>query len=382
MYIKYNTQEEIASKISKILKIIDPNMRKTQLNVIPYIIFGMINSESSVTGDIAKVLKDDFSKIHYDSITRRIRRLFNNKHFNAYDFYDKIIKYVISHHDNNIHISFDHMYSKENYTVLLFSMRIGKQGIPIHFRTFAGIKNPDAYLDDTICESIKIVSSYFDGMNCNLIFSADRWFNSEKILSTIDSLGHTYTIRFKGNIKIKVFDSKEGHYIYKYSGELKGLKHQGKYYTDVYLYDNSSLKTNVAISKSDSIDEPWIIISNQNISRAIRNYSYRFGNIECVFKNQKSNGFYIEKICNATLKGFTSMYALVCFCVLYLTILGTDYSKNTRCYRNDKIRTHTTTHGKKVRIVSLFNTGLILFNLAFNSSKYIRLPFSLKLYDI
>lgn len=126
-----------------------------------------------------------------------------------------------------------------------------------------------------------------------------------------------------------------------------------------------------------------MIATNGEPNRAIRDYSYRFGGIETLFKNQKSNGFYLETITTASLKSFTSMYTLSCVATLFLTILSADYSRNTRCYRNVKIETHKTYKDKgRIRIISLFNTGLILFHLAYNSSKYIRIPFHFVLYDI
>ena len=77
---------------------------------------------------------------------------------------------------------------------------------------------------------------------------------------------------------------------------------------------------------------------------------------------------------------------MCCVAVTYLTILGTDYSKNTRCYKSAKFTTHKVyiVNGvrKKKRVLSLFNTGLTLFKLALNSTHYIRLTFSFKLYDI
>ena len=42
----YNTQAEIINEIREFLKNNIPNLRKTQLNIIPEIIFGMIFSES------------------------------------------------------------------------------------------------------------------------------------------------------------------------------------------------------------------------------------------------------------------------------------------------------------------------------------------------
>ncbi len=80
------------------------------------------------------------------------------------------------------------------------------------------------------------------------------------------------------------------------------------------------------------------------------------------------------------------MYTLVCVGVTYLTILGADYSKNTNCYKNEKIETHKTynKNGKKIkkRVMSLFNTGLTLFNRAFESTVYVRLPVTFVLYDV
>ncbi len=73
---------------------------------------------------------------------------------------------------------------------------------------------------------------------------------------------------------------------------------------------------------------------------------------------------------------------MACFVSLFLTILGADFSKNTKCYRNVKIITHKNCHGSKIRTLSLFNTGLTLFKKAFNSSVYIRIPFHFILYDI
>ena len=97
----YNTQKDIASGFSNFLKEIFPNIRKTQLKIIPYIIHGMIISESLVPNDIAKVLKDDFSLVQIESIVKRIKRLFVNKHFNPYIIYDKIIRYVIENYKKN-----------------------------------------------------------------------------------------------------------------------------------------------------------------------------------------------------------------------------------------------------------------------------------------
>ena len=92
----YNTQAEITNKIREFLKNNVPNLRKTQLNIIPEIIFGMIFSESVVFTDIAKCLKNEFSHVQLESIQKRIRRFFNNKIFNPEFFYNSLVFHVIS----------------------------------------------------------------------------------------------------------------------------------------------------------------------------------------------------------------------------------------------------------------------------------------------
>lgn len=76
------------------------------------------------------------------------------------------------------------------------------------------------------------------------------------------------------------------------------------------------------------------------------------------------------------------MYCIACVGVLLLTIAGASFTKNTKIYKNIKIETHKTFGNKKIRIMSLFNTGLTLFNIAFNSKRYINFPIRFILYDI
>lgn len=157
-------------------------MRKTQLNIIPYVIFGMMISESLVPSDITKHLKEEFSLIQPESVIKRINRLFKNELFSPYDLYDQIIRYIIEnykikHNDNKVHIVFDHMFSRDNYTVFMMTMRVGNQGIPLWFRYFEGKECPEAFQEEFIKEGISYVSALFDN-KYNLIFLADRWFNS------------------------------------------------------------------------------------------------------------------------------------------------------------------------------------------------------------
>ena len=82
----------------------------------------------------------------------------------------------------------------------MISMRVGTQGIPVYFKVFKG-KADDAFKEKIIINGITFVSKLFNN-KFELIFTADKWFNSVNIMKHIDSLGHTYTIRLKGNVTV------------------------------------------------------------------------------------------------------------------------------------------------------------------------------------
>ena len=86
-------------------------------------------------------------------------------------------------------------------------------------------------------------------------------------------------------------------------------------------------------------------------------------------------------MCN--IQSFTTLFTLVCVSLLWLTILGADYTKNKNHFKNCfKIRYSKRNGNGNKRTFSLFNTGLFFFNLAFESSKYILLKCNFLLYDI
>lgn len=125
------------------------------------------------------------------------------------------------------------------------------------------------------------MSSLFD-KSFDLIFLADRWFNSTSLMKHIDSLGHTYCIRLKSTLKTLIYDARERHRIWKTTGDIKAQKEHSKLFYNLELTRNK-YKCNLAISKSDNVKEPWIIITNGDPKRAIKDYGYRFGAIESIF---------------------------------------------------------------------------------------------------
>lgn len=293
MFKLYNSQSQITSDLSKFFKNVFPPISKPHLKVIPNIILGMVKAESVVTTDIIKNYK------------------LKNK---------------------NVYISFDHMYCKDKFTIFLLSLRIGKQGIPLWFRCFKGVDNSEAFKLSLINKGISYVLTLFNGKKCNIIFLADRWFNFREIMQHIESLGDTYCIRTKSNVSIEIDNYKDSDMIASIS-DVEPLFSKSLYFDSVRI---TSLKfpTKLAVSKTDSHKEPFFILTNGNTREAIKHYGYRFGSIEFIFKNQKSNGFYLESTKMRNIQSFTTLFTLVCVAILWLTILGSDYTKNKSHFKN------------------------------------------------
>lgn len=159
------------------------------------------------------------------------------------------------------------------------------------------------------------------------------------------------------------------------------MKYKAKVIKDVF-YTRKLFKTNIVVSNYSNTDEPWYLITNDDTSRAVRNYSYRFGSIECVFKSQKSNGFRLESTNTQKIEHFISLFTVMCVALVWLTIIGSDYSKNKHHYsikiRDTKKHTNNTTS----RLFSLFNLGLTIFNRCYYNTVNFTLRFDFVLYDV
>ena len=83
------------------------------------------------------------------------------------------------------------------------------------------------------------------------------------------------------------------------------------------------------------------------------------------------------------IQSFTTMFGLMCVALLWLTILGVDYSKNSSKYQNNLKIYYCKKEKEGIkRVFSLFNTGLLYFNLLFNSNNPLRIKCNFILYEI
>lgn len=394
----YNTKSNIVKGLIHFFASSGLNLSIPQKKMLPFIILGMIDSESIVTANIAKTFKFSFFSSNNDSNQRRIRRFFSNPNFDIYSFYNTIIKHIISNiksiKHSKIIITMDHMYTSNNFVILVFTLKLGKQGIPIWFKC-AKCKNinhspillntkKQLFNQQFIINSVKEVMSLFKDISSDskIIFLADRWFDNFYLMKFINDSGHYFAIRTKAktNKRYTIFDTKEKHMVTKLFKDLKPKIHSSLYLDNIFI-GKLNFKCNLAISRGKISDDPWYILTNLNSQDAIRTYSHRYGSIEHVFKSQKTNGFYLEDTKTKNLKAFETMYGLCCFSHLWLSIIGADYSKNYKHIKNRlNIRFTKKVGNKTERILSMFKLGLTIFKTLIDSHINLPIKCNLQLY--
>ena len=126
----YYTQDKVSSFFRNFFQD-NLSLSVPHLKNLSSIITAMIDSESVVSADIARSFKDTFYPIQLASLERRFIRFFSSFSNIAYSSFQSFISSIISKyrikHNDRIHIAFDHMYCRDKFIILLFSLRIGKQ---------------------------------------------------------------------------------------------------------------------------------------------------------------------------------------------------------------------------------------------------------------
>jgi len=281
-----------------------------------------------------------------------------------------------------VHIIFDHVFIKKRFTVILFSLRIGKSSIPLWFRCFKAIPE-EAFTTDLLKQGILYCKNLFVNHDVNLIYLGDRGFFTINLFKYFDELNISFNIRISNNALFRPIH-----------GEFKGhtmtlkdipinLKHS-KFFYNCFL-TNQNYRCNIAVSRTIilehniELDDIWYVATNSDPKRAIKDYGYRFGGIETVFKNMKTNGFYLEKTLIRNLHAFTSLFGIICIALSWMTIIGSDLGKNRK---NKLIGATKKVKGKFIRVLSLFNAGLTWFHKCYYTSfSLFKLKYSFILYD-
>lgn len=123
--------------------------------------------------------------------------------------------------------------------------------------------------------------------------------------------GCFFCIRAKSFSTFSFYNSR-GKFVTQHLRDIKPVAQHSKVLKDV-LFTRSLFKTNTVVpTYSNHPNDIWYLVTNDNTSYATKNYSYRFGSIECIFKSQKSNGFRLESTNTKFVEHFISLFTVMC----------------------------------------------------------------------
>ena len=373
----YNTFEENTSKLRKLFLKVSNTISKPAANNMALVVNGTINSNSIITDFIAEKM-ESLKELKPDSINKRISRFWNNKNINMELFYDDLIKHVLSNfkikHNNRVYIVIDHTFNRDDFTSIVVTLCIGTQSIPIYFRCFEGVDDKEAFAIKTIEQALETAASNFN--DAEIIYLADRWFNDPNIINKITSMCKFYVIRTKTNINVSIDNGDT----FVSLNTIKPKKSAPRYFKNILFSETKKVNCNLVLSK-DSKD-PWYLITNFDCNEALKCYRKRFGGCEFTFKNQKSNGFQLEKTTTRKLSAFKMRFGITCIAILWMTIIGASYVKNKSHQKVDFYDIRKTKTGKSFRVISLFSLGMKIYKYYKNSIYNYNLRFDFKLYDI
>ena len=171
--------------------------------------------------------------------------------------------------------------------------------------------------------------------------------------------GCFFCIRAKSFFTFSFYNSR-GEFVTQHLRDIKPVAQHSKVLKDV-LFTRSLFKTNIVVpTYSNHTNDIWYLVTNDNTSYATKNYSYRFGSIECIFKSQKSNGFRLESTNTKFVEHFISLFPVMCVALTWLSIIGSDYTRNKKGY-HIKVRDVHQRKGKSLLSIILFSILGLLF---------------------
>lgn len=249
----YNIYDNISTDLSNFFDSLNLHIDKRNLKILVSTIISMIQAESVVTSKLATSFNSASSSSNSSSNEKTLWRFFNNKHINIYDIFNSISNRVISNISNVRHdlliVTFDHMFIKNNFVILMFTLKIDNQGIPISFylertssnthSTIQKNSRKKLFSQDFIFNALDHVIDLLKPLNCKILFLADRWFFNLSLLKHIQDMGCFFAVRakIKSSVKVSIYDKKEGHNISKNLSDLTSYAYKPHYFKDIPFGD-------------------------------------------------------------------------------------------------------------------------------------------------
>ena len=368
-----NDQEYITTELKKTLeKMII--LSAPRLNNLIAMIIGIICSQSVVLSKISQELKDCYSSGTEESKIKRLQRFLSNKAIEPerlYEFFAYKLLQKYKFKSKSLYIIFDHTTIDDRFLILQFSLKVGKRAVPLWFKLFK--YKQDGNKDFIhVKEGLRFLHKILTPYKFDVTILADRGFKSIDLFSFIDEeLKWKYCIRCTKDLGIFI----DGKNKIKNLNDIIPRKKATKHFYNVKLTSKKYI-CNMAVCKAQDAEDTWFIANNISAPYAIREYKKRF-DIEEMFRDFKSSGFNLEDTWSNNIHYAKMLYFCVCIAYSYMISLGISCSKDKK---NNLLGATKNIKGNKIRIYSIFTSGLKWFKRAYYSCRkkyYLKTCFTL-----
>ena len=233
--------------------------------------------------------------------------------------------------------------------ILQFLLKVGRRAIPLWFKLFKYKQDGNKDFIHTK-EGLKFLYNILTPYGFDVTILADRGFKSIDLFKFIDEvLLWKYCIRCTKDLGISI----DGKIKMKKLEDITPIKGSTKYFYNIKLTAKEYI-CNMAVCKTQDAEDVWFIANNLSEPYAIMEYKKRF-DIEEMFRDFKSSGFNLEDTSSNNIHYAKMLYLCVCIDYCYIISLGVSCTKDKK---NKLLGSTKNIKGKKIRIYSLFTTGI------------------------
>ena len=357
-----NDQEYITTELKKTLEKM-LILSSPRLNNLVAMVVGIIICQSVVLSKISQELKDSYSSATEESKIKRLQRFLSNKAINPEKLYEffayKLLKKYKSRY-KSIYIIFDHTTIEDRFVILQFSLKVGRRSIPLWYKIFKYKQDGNKDFKH-VREGLNFLHKIITPHEFDVTILADRGFKSVDLFKFIDKvLNWKYCIRCTKDLGIFI----DGKRQIKKLEDITPCKGTTKHFYNVKLTAQEYV-CNMAVCKAEDADDVWFIANNLSGPYAIREYKKRF-DIEEMFRDFKSSGFNLEDTWSNDIHYIRMLYLCISIAYYWIITLGVSCTKDKK---NNLLGATKNIKGKKVRIYSLFTTGIKWFKRCYYSCR-------------
>jgi hypothetical protein len=349
-------QSKLEQSLLEVRAIQPQNREKRRIKLLSKLVFGMMTTKSSHLSQISSELSDD---IDAKSKETAAKRFLSNKWIKAEEHYLPLLKAFLSvayflNRNKEIYFVIDGTQIGKNHTCLMISMVWQKHAIPICWHVKLGGKGnftEQNHLD--LMVKLKEIVKNNLAKDSIITFLGDGEFDGISLQEFCLKQGWNYVFRTRKDSIL-------------YEDEDKFLPHhvtpasnQASFFISHVGFTEKRFPTNFLCWHDKKLyKEPIYLLTNMtNHFEIVSSYDKRFST-ECLFKDFKSNGFYLHKTRLKDDFALSNLIMIAAIAVIFLALLAIQFQKP----ENQQLIKKIMVVRKNKKTLSFFTFALRLFN--------------------